>query len=189
MKRALNGLCTPLELPPSEAAVVDATLERWERVRLRAFALKPVLQREQELIQEILDRGLRGEDRKTLRRLATGGNGDEAEAIQQVAASIGAEAENLQEILLKNHRELLELTARMPEDKEEILKEFDEVKSSLRIAQTAVHGELLRAKEGPDKEMVRSFGRSFNNLKALMRKLEADRHEVSKNSTLAALLV
>ena len=30
----------------------------------------------------------------------------------------------------------------------------------------AVHSELLRAKEGSDKEMVRSFGRSFNDLKA-----------------------
>lgn len=191
MKRAHDSLCAPAELPPQELPVVDASLERWRCALALRADLKPVLHREQELIREILSCGLREGDRKTLRQLVTGDSGSDMDALRQdsLVGRMVAQAEKLQGILLKNHNALLELTTRMPEGKEEILRQLDEVRTSLRAAQTAVHGKLLHAKMGADPELVRSLGRTLNDLRALMRRLEADRHEVLRNSRLAALLV
>lgn len=191
MKRAHDSLCAPAELPPQELPVVDASLERWRSALALRADLKPVLHREQELIREILSCGLREGDRKTLRQLVTGDSGSDMDALRQdsLVGRMVAQAEKLQGILLKNHNALLELTTRMPEGKEEILRQLDEVRTSLRAAQTAVHGKLLHAKMGADPELVRSLGRTLNDLRALMRRLEADRSEVLRNSRLAALLV
>lgn len=192
IKRPREDLCCPSELPPGAAPAASDALERWAKARARAQMLRPVLEKEELLIQEILDHGLRKEDRKTLRRLATGGSGEEeAETLRQVAASLGAQGqEKLQAVLTRNHHDLLNLTSRMPEDKEAIVRELEKVKASLRQAQTAVHSELLRAKEsGSDLETVRSLGRAINDLKELVWNLEAERQQVTKNSALAVLLV
>mmetsp|Transcript_66032 Transcript_66032/g.185870 ORF Transcript_66032/g.185870 Transcript_66032/m.185870 type:complete len:388 (-) Transcript_66032:299-1462(-) len=192
-KRPHDGLDVPTELTPGEASAVDAAVEQWGRAKARRVALRPVLQREQELIKEIQTCGFNGGDLKTWRWLATGGGHckGEEEALRRdvVAAGMVANAEKLRGILRENHRALVELTARVPQDREDILRELDEARATLRTVQTATHGKLLRAKAGSDQQQVRSLGRSLNDLRALLRKLEADRHEVTRNSRLAALLV
>jgi hypothetical protein len=174
-----------------EASTVDAALERWRELRARAEDLRPVLQREDALMQEILDRGLRHEDRRTLRRLVSGNSEDvEEEVAQQVASAIGAEMEALQATLVRNRRELLELSATtVPERKRDLVTGLDAVRSKLQGAQDAARGELLAAKERGDLAVLRSIGRSFNDLKALLQKLEGDRRKLTRNSALAALLV
>jgi len=184
-----NRLKTIRELPSCEASVVELALERWAQLRPRMEALRPSLHREDKLMQQILDRGLGGEDRKTLRKLASGGADDEAE-IRQVAAAIGAEQHQLQEILMLNHRELLELsTANTPDEKKELLSEMDAVLEELRRAQDAIHGKLLAAKERLDMDAVRTLGRALNELKGLLRRFGGERRSLTKNSALAALLV
>lgn len=192
MKRLHSDLSIPPELPPQEAHAVDVSLERWERALARRAKLKSVLHNEQELIREILNCGLCGGDRKTLRRLVTSSGNSDSDALPHedlLAERIVVQVEKLQGILWKNHRALLELTAKMPEAQEEILHELDSVRVSLRAAQATMCGKLLHAKLGPDKELVRSLGRSLNDLRALLRRLDADRHEVTRNSRLAALLI
>mmetsp|Transcript_18725 Transcript_18725/g.51432 ORF Transcript_18725/g.51432 Transcript_18725/m.51432 type:complete len:413 (+) Transcript_18725:207-1445(+) len=192
-KRAQSGGpgVTAAELPPQEALVVDAARARWERALVRCAELRPVLQREQELIREILGCGFHGGDLKTLRWLVTGGDRSEADALRQdcVVAGMVAETDKLYRILRENHRALVELTARMPQDRRAILVELDEARSGLRAVQNATHSKLLRAKEGLDRELVCSLGRLLNDLRALLRKLEADRNEVTRNSRLAMLVV
>lgn len=187
-----NGveLRAPLELPPREASAVGAALERWGNVRCRVDALRPALEHEDRLMQDILDRGLGTEDRKTLRKLASGTSSEAEEEARQVAASIGGERERLQEILMRSQRELLELsTSATPDYKKELLAEMDAVLDELRRAQDAVHSELLAAKERSDMNAVRVAGRSLNDLKALTRRLDGERRALTKNSALAALLV
>lgn len=148
-----------------------------------------MLQREDALMQEILDRGLRHEDRRTLRRLVSG-NSEEVEVAQQVVAAIGAEMEALQAVLVRNRRELLELSATtVPERKRDLVSGLDAVRSELQGAQDAARGELLAAKERGENAVVRSVGRSFNDLKALLQRVEGDRRKLTRNSALAALLV
>lgn len=197
-KRPLEGdddgtetdeLQTPPELPTREAEVVSAALERWGRLRSRVENLEPVLKHEERLMEEILQSGLGGEDRKTLRKLASGGGTDSNEEAKQVAASI-EHPERLQEILMKNQRELLELShTNTPDSKKELLSEMEEVLEKLRQAQEAVHAELLGAKERSDMNAVRVAGRSLNDLKALTRRLDSERRNLTKNSALAAQLV
>lgn len=181
----------PRELPAREASAVADALERWRELRARAEELRPVLQREDSLMQEILDRGLRHEDRRTLRRLVSGNSEEvEEEVAQQVAAAIGAEMEALQAVLVRNRRELLELSATtVPERKRDLVSGLDAVRSELQGAQDAARGELLAAKERGENAVVRSVGRSFNDLKALLQRVEGDRRKLTRNSALAALLV
>lgn len=140
-------------------------------------------------MQDILDRGLGAEDRKTLRKLAT--DGSEAEDLaQQVAASIGAEKARLQEILTKSQRKLLELSASMaPDYKRELLAEMNAVLDVLRSAQGPLLDELQAAKCCGNMPAVRVAGRSLNDLKALTQRLDGERRSFTKNSALAALLV
>eukprot|EP00406_Dinophysis_acuminata_P032412 CAMPEP_0179360380 /NCGR_PEP_ID=MMETSP0797-20121207/79948_1 /TAXON_ID=47934 /ORGANISM="Dinophysis acuminata, Strain DAEP01" /LENGTH=182 /DNA_ID=CAMNT_0021075735 /DNA_START=1 /DNA_END=546 /DNA_ORIENTATION=+ len=177
-KRPHDGLDVPTELTPGEASAVDAAVEQWGRAKARRVALRS---------------GFNGGDLKTWRWLATGGGHckGEEEALRRdnVAAVMIENAERLRGILRRNHRALVELTARVPQDKEDILREFDEVRASLQAVQATTHGRLLRAKAGPDQAQVRSLGRSLNDFRALLRKLEADQREVMRNSRLAALLV
>lgn len=180
------------QLPPQEVEAVRAALERWGHLRRRAEALRPCLQREDELMQEILDRGLRSEDRKVLRKLASGGSGPNAddEVIKKLTATIGKEQERLQQTLMQNHSQLLQLSATAePDYKRELLLEMDSVRGDLQKVQDAVHSDLLVAKERADMDAVRSSGRSLNDLKALLRKLEAERRGITRNSVLATLLV
>ncbi|CAK0796941.1 unnamed protein product [Prorocentrum cordatum] len=177
-------------LPPPQAGAVGAALERWGSLRSRAEALQPALRREGRLVQEILDGVLGGEDRGTLRRLASG-CGREAQAVaRQVAASIGGDGERLRGILAQNQRELLELSAMAaPESRRGLLAEMDAVLDELRRAQDAVHGQLLAAKGEADMAAVRSAGRSLNGLKALTKRLDGEKRGLTKNSALAALLI
>lgn len=180
----------PVELPEHQASLVGGALERWGLLRARVEALRPMLEHEDQLMQEILDRGLGSEDRKTLRKLASGCGRDAEEEARQVASSISGECERLQGILMENHRELLKLsTTTTPVCKQELLSEMDAVLDQLRQAQDAVHSELLQAKEGKDMSAVRAAGRSLNDLKALTRRLDGERRGLTKNSALAALLV
>jgi len=193
MKRPHDGLSTPAELPPGDASAVESAVTLWGQALSRRAALRPVLQREQALIQEIQACGFHESDLKTLRWLVTGGvhgRGEEAALRRDVVvAGMVAQAEKLQTVLWENHRALVELTARIPQDREDILQELDEARSSLRMVQATTHAKLLRAKAGPDRQQVRSLGRSLNELRGLLRRLEADRHEVMRNSRLATLLV
>mmetsp|Transcript_20433 Transcript_20433/g.32603 ORF Transcript_20433/g.32603 Transcript_20433/m.32603 type:complete len:283 (+) Transcript_20433:93-941(+) len=195
LKRVLDddesNILLPGELPDREASAVGAALERWRELRARAEALRPVLQREDQLMQEILDHGLRGEDRRTLRRLASGSS-EEAEevAARQVAAAIGSEMQALKETLVRNRRELLDLSATtLPDRKRDLVVGLDAVRSELQGALEITRGELLAAKDRGDLDVLRSMGRSFNDLKVLLQRLEGDRRKLTKNSALAALLV
>ncbi|CAE7222398.1 NaCP60E [Symbiodinium sp. KB8] len=200
MKRALDSgeevplrsdeLRPPDELPEREAAAVRAALERWRELRLRVEVLRPMLEHEDRLMQDILDRGLGSEDRKTLRKLASVGARDAEAEAAQVADSVGQERHRLQEILMQNHRELLELsTTTTPDDKKELISEMDSVLDELKKAQDAVHVELLATKDKEDMSAVRAYGRSLNDLKALTRRLDCERRSLTKNSALAMLLV
>eukprot|EP00434_Breviolum_minutum_P040758 symbB.v1.2.036236.t1/scaffold5068.1/size31258/2 len=141
-------------------------------------------------MQDILDRGLGSEDRKTLRKLASVGARDAEAEAAQVAESVGQERQRLQEILMQNHRELLELsTTTTPDDKKELIAEMDGVLDELKKAQDAVHVELLATKDREDMSAVRAYGRSLNDLKALTRRLDCERRSLTKNSVLATLLV
>jgi len=170
---------------------VGAALERWRQLRARAEALRPVLQREDQLMQEILDHGLRGEDRRTLRRLASGSSQEAEEvAARYVAAAIGSEMQALKETLVRNRKELLQLSATtLPDKKRDLVVGLDEVRSEIQGALDITRSELLAAKERGDVGMLRSMGRSFNDLKVLLQRLEGDRRKLTKNSALAALLV
>merc|ERR1712136_581690 len=100
------------------------------------------------------------------------------------------EQERLQQTLMQNHSQLLQLSATAePDYKRELLLEMDSVRGDLQKVQDAVHGDLLVAKERADMDAVRSSGRSLNDLKALLRKLEAERRGITRNSVLATLLV
>ncbi|CAJ1438419.1 unnamed protein product [Effrenium voratum] len=168
-----DELRPPEELPEREAAAVRAALERWRELRMRAEVLRPMLEHEDRLMQDILDRGLGSEDRKTLRKLASVGARDAEAEAAQVAESVGQERQRLQEILMQNHRELLELsTTTTPDDKKELIAEMDGVLDELKKAQDAVHVELLATK---DMSAVRAYGRSLNDLKALTRRLDCER--------------
>eukprot|EP00913_Durusdinium_trenchii_P010776 g10109.t1 len=194
-----DELRPPDELPEREAAAVRVALERWQELRLRAEVLRPMLEHEDRLMQDILDRGLGSEDRKTLRKLASVGARDAEAEAAQVAESVGQERQRLQEILMQNHRELLELsTTTTPDDKKELIAEMDGVLDELKKAQDAVHvfGELplhqctsLRVSVVQDMCAVRAYGRSLNDLKALTRRLDCERRSLTKNSVLATLLV
>jgi len=70
-----------------------------------------------------------------------------------------------------------------------VVSEMDAVLDELRRAQEAVHSELLVAKGRADMAAVRAAGKSLNELKALTRRLDGERHGLTKNSALAALLV
>mmetsp|Transcript_45851 Transcript_45851/g.107183 ORF Transcript_45851/g.107183 Transcript_45851/m.107183 type:complete len:420 (+) Transcript_45851:47-1306(+) len=185
-----DELRPPDELPEREAAAVRAALERWRELRLRVEVLRPMLEHEDRLMQDILDRGLGSEDRKTLRKLASVGARDAEAEAAQVADSVGQERHRLQEILMQNHRELLELsTTTTPDDKKELISEMDSVLDELKKAQDAVHVELLATKDKEDMSAVRAYGRSLNDLKALTRRLDCERRSLTKNSALAMLLV
>ncbi|CAE8629368.1 unnamed protein product, partial [Polarella glacialis] len=69
-KRPPDDLSLLCELPPAEAEAVSLALEQWGRLRHRVKALEPTLRREGALVQEILDTGLRDENRRTLRKQA-----------------------------------------------------------------------------------------------------------------------
>ncbi|CAE8650348.1 unnamed protein product, partial [Polarella glacialis] len=108
----------------------------------------------------------------------------------QVAESVGQDRQRLQDILMQNHRELLELsTTTTPDSKKELLAEMDVVLDDLKKAQDAVHDQLLSAKEGENMSAVRACGRSLNDLKALTRRLDGERRGLTKNSSLAAFLI
>jgi len=154
-------------------------------------ALEPTLRREGALVQEILDTGLRDENRRTLRKLTqSSAGGDVEETIQQVGKAIGANRERLERILERNHGELVRLSTTAVSDmKEDVLREVDEVLARLKRALATVRGELLGAKERADMVAVRRTGRSFNDLKGLVRRLDEERRLITRNSALAALLV
>lgn len=63
----------------------------------------------------------------------------------------------------------------MPDTKEDVLREVDEVLARLKQALSAVKAKLLRAKEHWDMTEVRRTGRSFNDLKGLVRRLDEER--------------
>jgi len=185
-----DELRLPDEFPDKEASAVREALERWRGLRLRVESLRPMLEHEDRLMQDILDRGLGSEDRKTLRKLASVGARDAEAEAAQVAESVGQERHRLQEILLQNHRELLDLsTTTTPDDKKELLAEMDNVLEELKRAQDAVHMELLATKDKEDMAAVRAYGRSLNDLKALTRRLDVERRSLTKNAVLATLLV
>lgn len=199
-KRSLEGgeepplrsdeLKPPDALPQQEAAAVRAALDRWRGLRLKVEALRPMLEHEDQLMQEILDRGLGSEDRKTLRKLASVGSTNAEEEAAQVAESVGQERHRLQDILMQNHRELLELsTTSTPDDKKTLLVEMDSVLDELKSSQDAVHVELLATKDKEDMPAVRAYGRSLNDLKALTRRLDCERRSLTRNNALATLLV
>mmetsp|Transcript_71384 Transcript_71384/g.167230 ORF Transcript_71384/g.167230 Transcript_71384/m.167230 type:complete len:466 (+) Transcript_71384:53-1450(+) len=190
-KRPRDDLSLLCELPPAEAETVSLALEQWGRLRQRVKALEPTLRRENALVQEILDTGLRDENRRTLRKLTqSSGGGDVEETIQQVGKAIGANRERLENILERNHGELVRLsTTTVPDTKEDVLREVDEVLARLKQALSAVKTQLLRAKEHRDMSEVRRTGRSFNDLKGLVRRLDEERRLITRNSALAALLV
>eukprot|EP00929_Paragymnodinium_shiwhaense_P100325 TRINITY_DN62577_c1_g2_i1.p1 TRINITY_DN62577_c1_g2~~TRINITY_DN62577_c1_g2_i1.p1 ORF type:complete len:748 (-),score=124.36 TRINITY_DN62577_c1_g2_i1:104-2347(-) len=190
-KRSPDDTALLDELPPREAEAVSLALEQWGRLRHRVKALEPTLRREGALVQEILDTGLRDENRRTLRKLTQSSkSGDVEETIQQVGKAIGANRERLERILERNHGELVRLSTTAVSDlKEDVLREVDEVLARLKRALAAVRCELLGAKERSDMTAVRRTGRSFNNLKALVRRLDDERRLITRNSALAALLV
>lgn len=190
-KRAPDDFSWLCELPPKEAEAVGVALEQWGRLRHRVKALEPTLRREGALVQEILDTGLRDENRRTLRKLTqSSANGDVEETIQQVGKAIGANRERLERILERNHGELVRLSTTAVSDlKEEVLREVDEVLQRLKCALAGVRAELLGAKSRADMTAVRRTGRSFNDLKALVRRLDDERRLITRNSALAALLV
>jgi len=190
-KRSPDDLSLLCELPPREAEAVGLALEQWGRLRQRVKALEPTLRREGALVQEILDTGLRDENRRTLRKLTqSSAGGDVEETIQQVGKAIGANRERLERILERNHGELVRLSTTAVSDmKEDVLREVDEVLARLKRALAAVRGELLGAKERADMAAVRRTGRSFNDLKGLVRRLDEERRLITRNSALAALLV
>mmetsp|Transcript_48092 Transcript_48092/g.127324 ORF Transcript_48092/g.127324 Transcript_48092/m.127324 type:complete len:411 (-) Transcript_48092:310-1542(-) len=178
------------DLPPREAETVALALEQWGCLRHRVKALEPTLRREAALVQEILDAGLRGENRQTLRKLTQSTASGVDETVERVGRAIGSNRQRLESILEKNHGELLRLSATsMSNAKEEVLRELDAVLTRLKVALGSVRCELLSAKERSDMNTVRNVGRSFNDLKALMHRLEDERRLVTRNSTLAALLV
>lgn len=190
-KRSPDDLSLLCELPPREAEAVGLALEQWGRLRQRVKALEPTLRREGALVQEILDTGLRDENRRTLRKLTqSSAGGDVEETIQQVGKAIGSNRERLERILERNHGELVRLSTTAVSDmKEDVLREVDEVLARLKRALAAVRGELLGAKERADMAAVRRTGRSFNDLKGLVRRLDEERRLITRNSALAALLV
>ncbi|CAE7205624.1 HCc2, partial [Symbiodinium sp. CCMP2456] len=190
-KRPRDDLSLLCELPPAEAEIVSLALDQWGRLRQRVKSLEPTLRRESALVQEILDTGLRDENRRTLRKLTqSSGGGDVEETIQQVGKAIGANRERLERILERNHGELVRLsTTTVPDTKEDVLREVDEVLARLKQALSAVKAKLLRAKEHWDMTEVRRTGRSFNDLKGLVRRLDEERRLITRNSALAALLV
>jgi len=190
-KRSPDDLALLCELPAREAEAVSLALEQWCRLRHRVKALEPTLRREGALVQEILDTGLRDENRRTLRKLTqSSASGDVEETIQQVGKAIGANRERLERILERNHGELVCLSTTAVSDlKEDVLREVDEVLARLKRALASVRCELLGAKERSDMTAVRRTGRSFNDLKALVRRLDDERRLITRNSALAALLV
>jgi len=190
-KRPPDDISLLCELPPKEAEAVSLALEQWGRLRQRVKALEPTLRREGALVQEILDTGLRDENRRTLRKLTqSSAGGDVEETIQQVGKAIGANRERLERILERNHGELVRLSTTAVSDvKEDVLREVDEVLARLKRALAAVRSELLGAKERADMVAVRQTGRSFNDLKGLVRRLDEERRLITRNSALAALLV
>lgn len=186
----IDELRPPEKLPPREASSVGAALDHWRCLRQRVETLRPTLEHEDRLMQDILDRGLGSEDRKTLRKLASGGAKDSEDEAAEVAEHVGQERQRLQEILMQSHHELLELSTRnTPDCKKELIAEMESVLDELKRAQDAVHGELLLAKDRSDICAVRACGRSLNDLKALTRRLDGERRGLTKNSALAALLV
>eukprot|EP00927_Polykrikos_kofoidii_P037961 TRINITY_DN32185_c0_g1_i1.p1 TRINITY_DN32185_c0_g1~~TRINITY_DN32185_c0_g1_i1.p1 ORF type:complete len:711 (+),score=115.23 TRINITY_DN32185_c0_g1_i1:249-2135(+) len=191
-KRPPDDLSLLCELPAREAEAVSLAMEQWSRLRYRVKALEPTLRREAALVQEILDTGLRDENRRTLRKLtqSSASGGDVEETIQQVAKAIGANRERLERILERNHGELVRLSTTAVSDlKEEVLREVDEVLARLKRALGSVRTQLLGAKERADMTAVRRIGRSFNDLKALVRRMDDERRLITRNSALAALLV
>mmetsp|Transcript_78681 Transcript_78681/g.163614 ORF Transcript_78681/g.163614 Transcript_78681/m.163614 type:complete len:506 (-) Transcript_78681:186-1703(-) len=183
-------LRAPEELPEREANIVAASLSRWTHLRSRVEEVRPALEEEDRLMQEILSRGLGGEDRKMLRKLASGGRQSGEDEASELAAALGPDRDRLQDILMRNQRTLLELSASSKTDaKQDLLDEMEGVIDELRKIQETVHAELLVAKEKEDMAAVRSAGRSLNDLKALTRRLECERRSLTKNSALAALLV
>jgi hypothetical protein len=190
-KRSPDDLTLLSELSSREAEVVSSALEQWSRVRNRVKALEPTLRREGALVQEILDTGFRDENRRTLRKLTqSSANGDVEETIQQVGKAIGDNRERLESILERNHGELVRLSTTAASDlKEDVLREVDEVLARLKQALAAVRSELLGAKERSDMAAIRRTGRSFNDLKSLVRRLDDERRFITRNSALAALLV
>lgn len=190
-KRPLDDLTPSVELPAAEAEAVACALEKWRRLRPRAKALEPALRREGALVQEILDTGLRVSNRRMLRKLTqSSANGDAEETIQEVGEAIGANHEMLERVLKRNHGELVKLSAAaVPDMKEEVLREMDEVLAGLRQAWNGVRSGLLEAKSRADMAAVRQSGRSLNDLKPLMRRLDDERRLITRNSELATLLV
>lgn len=190
-KRSPDDWTLLCELPPKLSEVVRLALEQWGRLRHQVKALEPTLRREGALVQEILDTGLRDESRRTLRKLTQSSEcGDVEETIQQVGSAIGANRERLERILERNHGELVRLSTTAVSDyKEDVLREVDEVLGRLKCVLSALRAELLSAKERADMTTVRRTGRSFNDLKSLVRELDEERRLITKNSALAALLV
>jgi len=190
-KRSYDDTALLCELPPREAEVVSLALEQWGRLRQRVKTLEPTLQREGALVQEILDTGLRDESRRTLRKLTQSRCGkDVKETIEQVAKAIGENRERLEQILERNHGELVRLSTTGVSDlKEDVLREVEEVIGQLKLVLAAVRVQLLGAKERHDMTSVRRTGRSFNDLKALVRRLDDERRFITRNSALATLLV
>jgi hypothetical protein len=183
-------LRAPEELPMREAAAVGDALQRWGHLRCRVEELRPALEQEDLLMQDILSSGLGGEDRKTLRKLASGGTHESDDEASQLASALGPERDKLQDILMRNQRALLEMSTSSKSDaKQDLLEEMESVIDVLRRSQESVHSELLSAKEREDMSAVRSAGRSLNDLKALARRLDGERRSLTKNSALAALLV
>lgn len=178
------------DIPAAEAETVRAALQRWGLLQRRVMVLRPTLQEEDRLMNEILDRGLVSEDRRRLRMLASGGTKESEQEASQLANALGPDREKLQDILRRNQRALLELSTNVePEHKKELLDEMEVVIGDLKKSQEAVHSELLGVKRRQDMEAVRKIGRSLNELKALSRRLEGERKSLTKNTDLAALLV
>jgi hypothetical protein len=181
----IDDLQLPEALPEREAWAVRAALNRWRELRLRAKALRPMIEHEDKLMQKILDRG----DRKMLRKIASVAHCPRDDTAQD-AESEGQDRHWLQDILLQNHRELLELSmTTMPDDKKGLLVEMDSVLEELKRAQDALQAELRATKDKEDMPAVRAYGRSFNDLKGLTHRLDRERRSLTKNSALATLLV
>lgn len=192
-KRAGDELCLPCQLPAEKEHLVDGLLERWRAALGRKVGQISVLEPEQQLIKEvreILDCDLCGDDQKTLRWIVTGGEG-EAAAFEQdlVVTRISSHAQRLHGFLARHHRASVQLGQSLPAARDATLRDLEEIRAGLHGVRSAVHGLLLRAKEGSDKDSVRSLGRSLNDIHALLRRLDVDKSEVTRNSRLATLLI
>jgi hypothetical protein len=180
-------------LSGEEKSIVDDLLKRWGSALERKVGHMSLVEREQELVREVretLECDLCSEDQKTLRWIVTGSEG-EAAAFQQdlLVTRIIAHAERLHDTLARHHHAWLEFGEEMPDAKGAMLHDLEEVRVGLYAVRSGVHSHLMRAKERSDKENVRSLGRSLNDLHALLRRLEADKCEVTRNSRLATLLI